>query len=524
MKKIFFILLISTLSLSIKAQIDSTEIFVETKIAVATQGYLTQWLGYNQYGLLDPNSNDGYLRASVISPLLVKGKWTVEAGVDGILKPHDIDNSFVNLAYGHLQYGAVSIKGGRYLIDESGFNHELSSGHLFRSINTRPNWRIGLGIYEFADLPWTQGYVQVKGYANVGFLEDERPVTGAKYHEKSAYIRSNKLPINIILGLNHSVIFDGVDQNGNELPGDFLEAFFASNAVGSGNVSDSINAAGAHFGLFDIGFEIPMKSGSITTYFHQPIADKSGFQSNFTANKDYVLGIEIKLDDHSFIKSLLYENIYTLHQSGPGTSDPFVNGNFFTLGRLKALPDYDRFIFNNYGIITEDATWPEFREIVRRESNRGYNFSGRDDYYNNSQYPRGNTFLGQQIGTSLFTTQERFLLTTGIDNNFPFFIINNRIQAHHIGMKGKIKDYDFKFLATLTNNFGTYGGFYSGNRAGFVENPDYFFRRVRSQQSLLFEVSRKLSDQLSYEIEMGADFGDFGNNLGFSARIRYQLR
>ncbi|MGB3465923.1 MAG: capsule assembly Wzi family protein [Cyclobacteriaceae bacterium] len=524
MKRITIILSLFLLSLTAKAQIDSTEVFVEAKVAAGSQGYLPQWIGYNQYGLLDPNENDGYLRASVISPLVVKGKFSIETGIDGILKPQDIDNSFINLAYGIVEYGAISLRGGRYLMEEGGFNHELSSGHMFRSINIRPNWRFGAGIYEFADLPFTKGYVQVKGKIELGYLEDDRPVSDAKYHEKSAYIRSNKLPINIIIGLNHSVIYDGIDENGTELPGDFLEAFFARSATNSGNISDSINAAGAHFGLFDIGFEIPMKAGSIRTYFHQPISDKSGFQSNFTANKDYVLGIEIKFDDHSFIKSLLYENIYTLHQSGQGTFDPIVNGRFFTLGQLRALPDYDRFILNNYGIVTEDATWQEFREIVRRESNNGYNFSGRDDYYNNGQYPQGNTYYGQQIGNSLFTTKERLLVTNGEDGNYPFFIINNRIQAHHIGMKGRIKSYDFKFMATLTNNYGTYGGFYGGNRGGFTEDVDYLFRRARSQQALLIEVSRKLTDKLSYEVELGADFGDFGNNVGFSGRIRYQLR
>lgn len=525
MKRIYlitFFILFS--SVQVFAQLDSAKVFLESKVAGATQGYLTQWLGYNQYGLLDPNENDGYLRASATLPIIKKGLFSVESGLDAILKPHDFDNSFLNQAYGKINFGSISFRGGRYLISEDGFNHELSSGNMFRSINTRPNWRFGLGIYEFTDLPFTKGYVQVKGFGEIGYLEDERPITDAKYHEKSAYIRTNKLPINLIIGMNHSVIYDGFKEDGTRLPSDFIEAFFAKSALNSGNASDSINAAGAHFGLFDIGFEIPLENGSLSLYFHQPISDRSGVKENFTQNKDYMLGIELKLKKHSFLKSLVYENIYTLHQSGSGLPDPRINGRFFTLGQLKALDNYDQFILDNYGIVTNNATWEEFRDIVERESNNGFDFSGRDDYYNNGQYPRGNSYFGLQFGNALFTTQERLLRTNNSNGNYRLFFINNRIVAHHIGMKGKIKDFDFKFLGSLTFNYGTYAGFYGGSRSSLTEDLDYEFRNILSQQSLLFEISRKINDKISYEVELGADFGDFGNNVGVSGSIRYQLK
>ncbi|MEL7147611.1 MAG: hypothetical protein AAFO69_14645, partial [Bacteroidota bacterium] len=228
MKKTLFILLISAVfSFPTMAQLDSAKVFVEAKVAVGTEGYLPQWIGYNQYGLLNPNENDGYLRGSATLPLLTKGRFSAEVGLDAVLKPQDFDNSFVNLAYGKLKYGAFTLQGGRYLMSENGFDHQLSSGNMFRSINTRPYWGGGFGIYQYTDLPFTDGYVQVKGNMEVGLLEDDRPTQDALYHEKSAYIKSNKLPINLIIGLNHNVLFGGTGPNGNELPGDFLEAFFA---------------------------------------------------------------------------------------------------------------------------------------------------------------------------------------------------------------------------------------------------------------------------------------------------------
>jgi len=506
------------------AQFDSANIFIESKFAAGVTGYLPQWVGYNQYGLLNPNQNDSYLRTGIELPLVKKGKFSIETGVDAVLKPHNLDDSFINQAYGIFNYGSFSLKAGRYGLTEDGFNHELSSGNMFRSINTRPNWKFGLGIYKFIDVPFTNGYLQVKGILEYGYLEDSRPVTSANLHEKFAYIRTAKLPINLIVGLNHSAIFDGITERGRQLPGNFKEVFFAQSAIDSGNRSDSTNTAGAHFGLFEIAFEIPFESSDVKAYFHQPIADRSGISSNFTSNKDYVLGIEINLKNHSFIKTLLYENVNTIHQSGPGTHSPRVNGELFSLGQLRALDDYDAFVLENFNLVTEDLTWPEFRNILEREANNGYTFGGRDNYYNNGQYFNGSSYQNLQLGNSLFTTRDRLLRTIGEDGNIDGFFVNNRIIAHHVGISGSIKDVNFKFLATLTQNFGTYSGFYGGNNTGLIEDLDYIFRNILSQQSLLFEISGNLNDRISYTSSLGADFGDFGNNIGISGTFTYRIK
>ncbi|MEL7146182.1 MAG: hypothetical protein AAFO69_07425 [Bacteroidota bacterium] len=524
MKKIFLLLFCFLLWQFCLAQLDSAKVYVESKVAVGTKGYLPQWIGYNQNGLLNPNENDYFLRTRASLPVWKKGKFSITSGLDAVLKPHDLDDSFINQAYTEFKFGAFSLKSGRYLWTETDFNHELSSGNMYRSINTRPNWRFGAGIYQFTDVPFTKGYVQVKGMIEYGYLEDSRPVSSAKLHDKFAYIRSAKLPINLIVGLNHSAIFDGVNDRGRELPGDFLEVFFARSAVDSGNNSDSTNAAGAHFGLFEIAFEVPMKEGSIKAYVHQPISDKSGFSSNFTHNKDYVFGLEFQVKNHPFFQSLLYENINTVHQSGEGIHAPVINGRTYSLGELRALDNYDQFVQDNLGITTSNLTWSEFRDLLQREVNNGYGFSGRDDHYNNRQYFNGSSYQNLQLGNPLFTTRDRLLRTIGEDGNFDRFFINNRIIAHHIGVKGSLKQTDFRFLATFTQNFGTYGGFYGGNKSSFNEDLDYIFRQILSQQSVLIEISRKVNTKLSYTLSVGADFGDFGNNVGASGTIVYQIK
>ena len=87
MRKIVFIVLILFHFQNSLAQFDSASIFIESKFAVGSQGYLPQWIGYNQYGLLDPNNNDGYLRGGIEFPVFRKGKFNVETGLDVVLKP-----------------------------------------------------------------------------------------------------------------------------------------------------------------------------------------------------------------------------------------------------------------------------------------------------------------------------------------------------------------------------------------------------------------------------------------------------
>ena len=51
-----------------------------------------------------------------------------------------------------------------------------------------------------------------------------------------------------------------------------------------------------------------------------------------------------------------------------------------------------------------------------------------------------------------------------------------------------------------------------------------WFLKTLSQQSFLFQVSKKINDRFTYTIDTGIDLGDFGNNLGLAATLRYHLK
>ncbi|MDH5608010.1 MAG: capsule assembly Wzi family protein [Cyclobacteriaceae bacterium] len=505
------------------SQTDSLSFTIQSAIGLGSGGYLPLYSGYRQHGKLNPNQQDGYLETQLHLPLLNRGKWKINTGVSYVLKPK-IETSFFHEGFLNTSYGAIELRLGKNEMKNDWYNDVLGSGNFFHSTNARTITKAGAGIYTYTELPFFK-YVEIKGALEVGLLEKDRPVSGAYYHEKFAYLKLAHLPFNPYVGLNHNAIFGGIDAIGQKLPSNFMEVFFAKNATNTPFIGDMVNAAGAHFGLFDLGFELPLDNNLMKVYFQQPISDNSGYLTKFSEDKDYIIGIEMELAAHAFLKGFLYENIYTQHQSGEGTSDPIINNQFYTLKQLNEMPDYDAFILNEYGITTSNATWDEFYEIIRDESNQGYRFNGRDDYYNNGYYPKGNTFHDMVIGTPLFTTKNRFEKLTGETLRERSFIINNRIQAHHVGIAGYYKDIAINFWFTFTYNMGTYAGKYGGNRFSWVPDTDYYFIRYNTGlQYLGLQVTKPGKNGLAYDLTLGLDEGRMGHSFGGLMKITYQIK
>ncbi len=519
-RKYILVIFTITNSLIVSGQIDSLKLSVEGAAAVGIDGHLPFHVGHNRYGRLDPNSNDGYIQPSFYLPINIIGDLKIETGVDYVIKP-DIDQSFFHQGFVNLTYDKIELRFGKNQNTNDWYNDDLGSGNLFRSRNSRTITRVEGGIYEYTPIPFFK-YIEVKGMISVGWLEDERVIKDAKYHEIFAYLKTAKLPINPFIGINHNALYGGTKPDGTPLPSNFWEVFFASNATGSNNPSDSINAAGAHFGVFDLGFEIPFKNNLFKASFQQPISDGSGISSNFTSNKDYILYLELEFDDHPFIKSIVYENINTLHQSGEGTYDPIVNGQFYTIGQLLEINDKDQFLFDQYGIETTNVSDDEYLDIIRVESNFGYNWGGRDDYYNNGQYPLGNTFHRMNIGNALFTNADRFNELTGLTTSDREFIINNRIVGHHIGIATYYKNWDFNFLFTLTYNYGTYAGKYGGFRGSWNLDREYYFLNAVGMQYLGLNVLNK-NEKFDFFGSLGYDSGDFGTSFGALFGVKYKI-
>jgi hypothetical protein len=123
----------------------------------------------------------------------------------------------------------------------------------------------------------------------------------------------------------------------------------------------------------------------------------------------------------------------------------------------------------------------------------GIAYGGNDNYFNNGIYPNGWSFHGRTIGTPLISSP-----LYNSDGNIHFK--NNRVTAHHIGLKGEALNYSYRILYTKTKNYGTY------------TTPQNL-----KNSSFLFEVSTTIfsKKQITGFAAIGIDRGQlFGNSWG----------
>lgn len=504
-------------------------------LASPEPGQMPHWLVYNRNGVYNGNDNEavGYLDLDFDYTF---GDWKVESGVKGVSK-FPVTDSYLQEAYVNLGLGKFKLIAGKQELTFGDYHEGLSSGSFYLSGNARPLPRIGIGFYEYTDVPFTNGYIQVKGFLNQGFLDDDRGARGTNkplFHEKIAYIRTNKLAVNPHFGISHSALLGGTIPNGTKIPVDYKATFFAKSSKKVGEVfyGEETNVAGGHFGLFDIGANFKMNESEIQAYLQKPVKDKSGFAETFRRNKDFIFGLSIKNIKSSLVSEFIYERIYTEWQCGPGIPDPVVNGRYYVAGYIK---DYDQFMLDNYGIVVENISEEDFWRFIRNTENYGYEYGGRDSYYNNGMYYKGWSYQGNALGNSLLLTLDRIKsINPAFNDSYDYFFANTRISAHHFGFRGSFhKNLDYRFLYTYTNNLGTYAGLNKGALNWDSKNPDsdykYFFSdndyfvdgKYESYVLLETDYSFPKTPGLSLNFNFGFDYGKMYRSYGFLAGVKY---
>lgn len=146
---------------------------------------------------------------------------------DGNLKTYNpgVSSFLIQQAYIGMKYRMIFISAGcRELTDEV-VNFELSSGGLVWSGNARPIPQVRAGFIDFVDIPFTKGWVQIKGELAYGkfmdndFLRDhynyynQYITTDALYHHKSISFRSNPdKPFVVTIGAELAAQFGGTKR------------------------------------------------------------------------------------------------------------------------------------------------------------------------------------------------------------------------------------------------------------------------------------------------------------------------
>lgn len=250
---------------------------------------------------------------------------------------------------------------------------------------------------------------------------------------------------------------------------DFIRVALGMSGGSDATISDQINVLGNHLGHEII--RVDWKTDRFKMVFQHdiPFDDGSGmgFQ-NFPDGINTILFSSARKD--RWVSDVLYEYVYTKWQSGTRHDRPAHEG--------------------------EKPDLPNGNVVV----------GGCDNYFNNGTYRSGWTYYGRTIGIPLFTPAAPD--ADGIVNG----IVNNRITAHHFGMKGMMfRKLPYRMLVTYSRNYGCY------------HQRDTRFNDTLEQFSVALEGTLPaLSRRFPVEIGIGA-YADFGEILADSCGLTFRL-
>ncbi len=531
-KVLAIILLIIATALNGYSQTDTLKIS-STLIGVgATGASLPQWIQSNRYGIFDSNQSAGLLLGVGAEAEGAFHSVGYKAGVEVFGNSYGGD-AWLQQAYVNFSLYSFELKLGKEQFTTGMPNENLGSGSWLIGNNARPIPRVGFGLFEYTPVRFTHGWLEIKGALMHAFLNDDRGekgTDGAQIHEKFAYLRLSKYFIQPYAGMGHSVLMAGVNPHGQQMTTNYWAVFFGK-ADPNGSGADQLNVAGGNSGIKELGFYIDLKEGKeVQFYFQRPLKDRATLPF-FGRNKDFLTGLNyVNKNSKALVTGFNIELFKSSWQSGPGTPDPMVNGNFVHITR-DISPNPEKWMEDNFGIVSPGITTDEVVEFLEDEVNYGHEFGGRANYLNNQDYYKGFTYHGRMIGPSLFHTVDQVkLYNPNFNDEWDFFVANNRVEALHLGVEGWVnKSVFYRLKYTHSRNYGTYAGLNQGRFQWESENPDsdyeYYFDGGLTQNYTLAEInytSAKFSN-FEFGLSIGYDFGELYNAFGTMLSMKFNF-
>lgn len=346
--------------------------------------------------------------------------------------------------YAHARLYIVDISAGIRPQYFGAGDETLSSGSLHFSSNTHPIPQISIGLERWTPIPGLYGYAEVRGGLTHGWLGDNSEVVkGTLLHHKYIGGRvGGKLPVNISYEFHHIAQWGGYSQKYGDL-GNSWAAYKATFFARSGGTMAN---------------------------------DQINAQGNHIAFQQ--LALDVKGEGW---KVSAYWQV--INEDGP----ILMIGK--TMNRFDGL----------WGVSAMQSRWPfiegltyEFLHTTDQSGpfhdRDGCVYGGADNYYSNSIYPQGWTYWGRIIGSPLLT------------------LTNNRVRAHHAGIRGDIYGYKYRVIVNHAENYGRYS------------KPDR-----SSNTAVLLEVKKHVPQAwgLDFGLTLAGDFGtQYGNCFGAMLTVR----
>lgn len=462
------------------------------------------WLNANKYGLSSLEKTNGYVRGAIERKLSTDDEhvWGVGYGLDVVLPVNYTSKLIIQQAYaeGRWHKGVLTIGAKEQPMELK--DNQLSSGSQTLGINARPIPQVRLALGEYWAIPYTKGWLKIKGHVAYGKMTDDswqhsftnqmsKYADDVLFHSKAGYLKIGNEESyrrwSLELGLEMAATFGGTayipvaggmrkveNQKGIS---SFLKAFLpgGNDVTEAGTVykNSEGNQVGSWLARINYDTDTWRMSVYVDKYFEDHssmlLLDYDGYGEGAQWNvkekrkyfrydlKDWILGLSYRAKYHRWISGVTFEYIYSKYQSGPIYHD-------HTQGRKEHI-------------------------------------SGVDNFYNHHIYT-GWQHWGQAIGNPLYTSP-----IYNKDGKIEFK--NNRFEAIHFGIDGNPNDYFYyRILATYQTALGTYND-------PFVKDKHNFSFLVESQYD--FANAKNFLKGCSIKLGYGMDMGSLleGINAGF---------
>ena len=433
-----------------------TEIRTEAQLTTSSGSHTPLWLNANKYGLSSLDKTNGYLRAGIFESLASDSlrHWAIAYGVDVAIAKGFTSTIVLQQSYTDIRWlkGLLTIGSKQQPMELK--NQELSSGAQTLGINARPIPSIRLSLPEYWTVPYTRGWLGLKGHVAYGIQTDDRwqkdfigdeefkRTEHAKIHTKAGYLRIGKegKPVSVELGLEMACQYGGTTYTINpypDIPGtaeyigiknqDGLKGIYHAFIPGGGETGEGIydNTSGNHLGSYLLRLNMDYEKWYLGLYADHFFEDHSqmffldydGYGQGDEFNerkdnrwliydlKDIMLGVELQLKEQSWLNTIVVEYLYTKYQSGPINHD-----------RTRLVSDH---------------------------------IAGRDGYYTNYMQT-GWQHWGQVLGNPLYRSPL-------YNENHEITVADSRFWAWHIGLSGSpLPRLHYRLLATWQRGWGTY--------------------------------------------------------------------
>ena len=443
---------------------DMLPFVVETSLTtmVSDGRHAPFWLLSNREGRFLPEHHAAALDLALFSRPDTTGNIRYGYGLELFGRLSDSSSVHIHQAFAFVQWkDLLQFRAGRWTDVVGSSEPLLSTGSIIWSANARPMTQLEIRTPDYINVPYTRGYLEVKGRLSHGWFERDRYVEGVWMHHKNIYFRlGGNLPVNLTYGFNHYAQWAGQSPDYDKpFPSD-LDAFYRIFFNRAGDDDDpatppgwAINKFGNTLGSRSYGVDVTLNNSVTGVYMQDVFDDGSGLRrQNFP---DGLWGAYLRFDgEKRLVQAIVYEFLHTKDQSGPTHNDP--DGN-----------------------------------VV----------GGNDNYFNHGQYRSGWTLYGFTIGTPLITSP---ILNDPPSRRFA----NNRVLAHHVGLEGHLANHlTYRGLFTYSRNYGRHS---------------IPFDQPIDQLSMMLELARPIpGHNLEAGITLAADAGRmYGDNLGLLLSLR----